>query len=284
MSAIDTAKEGGREAASKVEHSTWIEGLARFGYLVRGVLYVLVGILAAQVAVGARSDVEGKAGAIATIAQQPFGKVLLVGVAIGLAGYALWGLVRAVLDPLRKGTSPKGLAQRGGYVVSALSYGSLIVPTINFIRGAGTNANQDQSSGASKETAFLLSQPLGHWLVLVAGLVAIGGALGQGFMGVTAKFTYQFKKSEMSEEELKVATWVGRIGYIARGVVFLLGGIFLVRAALQNDPGQAQSLDGVLATIAGGPFGTIALLVVALGLAAFGVYSIMCTRWIQIVK
>jgi hypothetical protein len=282
MSLSDAVGKSGERAAEKVTDNKWVEGLARLGYLVRGVLYLLVGVIAVQVAIGARSSPEDKTGAIATIAAQPFGKILLAGVAIGLAGYSLWGLVRAVFDPLGKGTSPKGIAQRIGYVVSALSYGVLIIPTIRFIRGAGSG--QAQGNGVQESADFLFSQPWGHALVIVVGFIAMGGAIGQAYMGITAKFKDEFKRSEMSEEEMKVATWVGRLGYVARGVVFLLGGFFLVRAGLTNDPGQAQGLDGALAALAHGSFGMPVLLAVALGLAAFGIYSILCTRWIKLSK
>jgi hypothetical protein len=233
-----------------------------------------------QVAIGARSSAEGKTGAIATISAQPFGKILLVLMATGLAGYALWGLVRAILDPLHKGTSLKGLAQRTGYLISALSYGTLLIPTVRFLLGNGA----DQENGIEQSTAFLLSQPLGHWLVILAGVVAMGGAIGQAYMGLSGKFKDEFKQSEMSKKDLKLASWAGRLGYMARAVVFLLGGFFLVRAALESDPEQAQGLDGALAALAGGSFGTPVLGIVALGLAAFGVYSILCTRWIKMTK
>src|SRR5215212_7385628 len=127
------AAQVGRDTAQ----SSWVEGLARLGYVVRGVLYALVGLLAVGVATGTGGATTDKEGALGTIAAQPFGKVLLAIIAIGLAGYSLWGLVRALLDPLGRGTDPKGLAQRAGYLVSALSYGSLIVPTVAIILGTG---------------------------------------------------------------------------------------------------------------------------------------------------
>ncbi|MGA7729686.1 MAG: DUF1206 domain-containing protein [Chloroflexia bacterium] len=280
MSAIDATKKGGKEAAEKIANSSWIEWLARFGYLVRGVLYLLVGVLAIQVAIGARRAAEGAEGAIATLSPEPFGKILLVGVVVGLAGYSLWGFVRAALDPMGKGSSLKGIAQRIGYVISALTYGALIIPTIRAIVGYA----EEQENGTEQGTAFLLSQPLGHWLVLLAGLIAMGGAVGQAYLGITGKFKDDFKQSEMSAKELKISTWVGRAGYIARAVVFLLGGFFLVQAALQSNPEQAQGLDGALAALAQGSFGMPVLAIVALGLAAFGVYSILCTRWIKLAK
>ena len=276
---VSNTRKRGRKAAEKVVQSRWVEWLVRFGYLVRGALYLLVGLIAIQVALGGRGSTEGKTGALAEISAQPFGKILLICMAVGLAGYSLWGLVRALLDPLGKGTSAKGLVERGGYIVSALSYGALLVPTISLIRGSGAG-----EESARIGTAFALSQPLGHWLVLLAGVVAIGGALGQVYTGITARFEKDFKRSKMSAHEFKVAMIAGRLGHIARGIVFGLIGLFLIQAALEDDPGQAQGLDGALAAIAGGDKGLVSLAMVAVGLVAFGVYSILCTRWIKLAK
>jgi hypothetical protein len=281
MSSAGAVGEDTKEAAREVAESTPIEVLARIGYFARGVLYIIVGLLAVQVATGLRGDTEGKAGALATIEAQPFGKFLLIAMIIGLAGYSLWGFVRAIFDPMEKGTSPKGLAQRAGYLVSAVSYGALIFPAIALIRGTG---DPNESQGAEQGTAFLLSQPLGQWLVGIIGLIAIGGAIGQTYLGITTKFDKDFKKEEMNAEELKWARRVGRFGYVARGVVFFLGGFFLVRAALLYNPQEASGLDEALATLAQQAYGTILLGVVALGLISFGIYSILCTRWIKLKK
>jgi hypothetical protein len=179
------AKDKVEQGASEVAHSTWVEWLARIGYVARGVLYIVVGILAVQVALGVGGETTDKKGAIAVIGSQPFGKVLLILVSIGLDGYALWGRVRELLDPLKRGTDPKGIAQRIGYVVSALAYSSLLFPTIAFIRGGGSGG----SSQASQDmTASLLSAPLGQWLVGIVGVIGMIGGLGQMYMAVSADF------------------------------------------------------------------------------------------------
>jgi Domain of Unknown Function (DUF1206) len=273
------AKDKVEQDANKVAHSSWVEWLARIGYVARGVLYIVVGILAVQVALGVGGATTDKKGAIAAIGAQPFGKFLLVLVAVGLAGYALWGLVRALLDPLKRGTDPKGLAQRIGYLVSALSYVSLIFPTIAFIRGVGGGG----SSQASQDmTATLLSAPLGQWLVGVVGVIGMIGGLGQMYLAVSADFKKDLKTGEMSSKEIDIATKVGRFGSAARGVIFVLLGFFMVRAALQFDPKQAQGLDGALQTLVHQPYGPFLLGIVALGLVSFGIYSILCARWIKV--
>ena len=124
-----------KQARSKAAHQVrraatggWIEGLERWGYVARGVLYVIMGGLALQLAMGAGGQAADPVGALRYIAGQPYGKVLLVAMVVGLAGYSLWGFVRALFDPLGKGSDVKGLLQRAGYLVSGLSYGALIIP------------------------------------------------------------------------------------------------------------------------------------------------------------
>jgi hypothetical protein len=278
---VDAAKGKVKQEASEVTHNRWVEGLARFGYVVRGLLYIVVGILAVQVALGMGGEATDKRGAIEVIGAQPFGKFLLVIMLVGLIGYSLWGLIRAFLDPLKRGTDPKGLAQRVGYVVSAFAYGSLIAPTFAYIQGGGQGGS---SQGSQDITAKLLSVPFGQWLVAILGVVGMIGGLGQMWMAVTADFEKDLKTGEMSANEVKWAVRVGRLGSAARGVVFTMLGFFILQAALRYDPKQAQGLDGALRTIAQQPYGPWLLAIVALGLVSFGIYSVLCARWIQITK
>ena len=270
----------GAAVASGAAQSPWLEKLARFGYAVRGVLYATVGLLALEVALGRGGATTDKGGAIETIGSQPFGKFLLVLVILGLIGYSLWGVVRALLDPLGRGTDPKGLAQRVGYMISALSYAALIIPTWRFIIGSG----QQSGGGAAPQnlSATLLAQPLGQWLLGLIGVIALGGGLGQIFLAVSGGFQKDFKAWEMSADEMRWASWVARFGLVARGIIFGLGGLFLIQAARTADPKQAKGLDGALQTLAHQPLGPWLLGLVALGLVAFGVYSILCARWIRI--
>jgi hypothetical protein len=268
-----------RDTAEKIVKNTWVEPLARFGYLARGFVYILVGLLAMMVALGLRGPTEDKSGALATIAHTEVGRYLLVALAIGMAGYSLWGFVRAIFDPMRKGKSPKGLAERAGFIVSAVSYGALILPALRLATGNG--AGEDQS--AERGTAWLLAQPLGYWLTIAAGVIAMIGGVGQVWAGITARFTKDFRHG-MDRHEHDWAVRFGRFGHFARGVVFAMAGFFLVRAALTFNPEEAQGLDETLATLARQPYGFVLLGLVALGLVSFGIYSILCTRWIEVVK
>jgi len=257
----------------------WVEGLPRLGYLVRGLLYATVGFLALQVALGAGGITTDIPGAIATIGAQPLGKVTLVIVALGLAGYSLWGFVRALFDPLNRGTNLRGLAERGGYLVSWVAYGALILPTARVVLGAGGGGETDTQDW----TAWLLSQSYGPWVVGGVGIVAMLGSLGQVYQSISASFKKDFKQEQMSEREMKWAVRSGRFGLAARGVVFAMLGFFLVQAAWRVDHEEIRGLDGALRTIAQQSYGPVLLGIVALGLLAFGIFSALCGRWVRVV-
>jgi len=267
-------------AAQQAVDNPWAERFIRLGYMVRGLLYVVVGVLALQVAAGAGGKTTTKSGAIGTLAGEPFGKFLLIVIAVGLAGYALWGFIRALFDPLHRGTDAKGIAQRIGYVVSGLSYGALFLVTMNFLTGHG--GGNSQGSGAQTWSAALLQQPFGPWLVGLIGLIGMAGGAGQIWQGVTTKFKDDWHLADMNADEQKAVIWAGRIGMAARGVVFIILGFFVLEAALQADPKQAQGLDGALQALAHQPFGPWLLGLVALGLVAFGLYSMLAGRWIRV--
>ncbi len=279
---IGNAKNNAARTAHKAgaAASPWVEGLARLGYAARGLLYITVGVLAVRVALGDGGQTTDKNGAITAIGSQPFGKFLLALIVIGLIGYSLWGFVRAILDPLNRGTDPKGIAQRIGYAVSGLSYGALVIPTVRFIMGTSSTGG---SSGASQDlTAKLLSQPFGPWLVGLLGLIGMGGGLGQLFQAFTADFKKDLKFRDMSSDEQKWAIRVGRFGMAARGIVFAMMGFFILQAALHKDPGNVKGLDGALQTLVHQPYGPWLLGIVALGLVSFGVYSLLCAKWIRL--
>jgi Domain of Unknown Function (DUF1206) len=255
----------------------WVEPLARLGYAARGAVYALVGILAIQTAFGARGGQETDTrSALQWVAQQS--TALLWALALGLFGYALWRLVQGTLDPENKGTDPKGLAQRGAMLASGLIYGSLAIAAVRIAAGAG-----DAGNGTQGWTAELMSQPFGRWLVALAGIAVIISGCVQLRDGWTEKFRKHLKEQEMDANEQRLARRTGKLGLIARGIVFLLSGWFLIQAAWRFDPGEARGLAGALETLARQPAGAWLLGLVALGLIAFGAYSILLARYRRIV-
>jgi len=267
-----TARRGGEDVA----HSRAFEWLARAGFISRGLIYGIIGILAIKLAVGSGGTTTNQQGALKTIAHQPFGKVLLTLVAIGLGGYALWRFVRAALGHGPEDTD-SGF-DRVAALASGIVYAALCVIAVEILLGSGSSS----SGNASKPTAGVLGWPAGTWLVGLAGAVLIGIGLYQGYKGISQDFLDDSKTEQMSPLVRTWITWIGIVGYLARMVVFALVGIFLIKAAIDYDPNKAVGLDGALAKIVHASYGPVLLGVVAAGLIAFGVYSLTDARYRRI--
>jgi uncharacterized protein DUF1206 len=266
------AAEGAGERVARTDSFEW---LARAGLLARGVVYGVIGILAVKLALGDGGKATNQQGALRTIAQQPFGKVLLVLVAVGLAGYALWRLVRAAIGHGSDG--PDDAKERIGGLVSGIAYGSLCIAAIGILLGSGGGGGA--SSHPDKTTGGVLAWPGGRFLVGVAGLIIIGVALEQGYKGVKRKFLEKSRTEEMSPTTEDVFTGVGVFGHLARMVVFGLIGYFLVKAAIDFDPDKAVALDGALAKLGQSSYGPALLGIVAAGLVGFALYSVLDARY-----
>ena len=267
--------------AKRVSQNPWTQNLIRLGYVGRGLVFAAIGLIAVQVALGHGGQPKDQPGALAYMAQQPFGKALLVIVVLGLVGYSLWGFIRAILDPLNRGNKPTGILSRIGFAISGVSYALLLIPAIQILQGAN---GQPQSSTQKTQdiTAQLMQQPWGPWAVALVGLAVIGWALSQLVIAYTGKFEHDFKSHVMTPLERQWAEPIGKIGISARALVFLLIGGFFIQAGLQHNPQQAKGLDGALQALAQWSGGPWLLLLAALGLLVFGIYSILAARWMDV--
>lgn len=257
------------------------ERLARLGYAAKGVVYFVVGLLAAQAAFGAGGQTTDTRGALQEIVTQPFGKFLLGLVTLGLVGYALWRFVQAILDPEGSGQAnrAKRIISRIGSLISAIAYSGLAFTAIKLILGTGGT-----SGGGSQDwTALLLAQPFGQWLVGLVGLIVLGVGLSYFYQAYTTGFQRHFKLSQMSPTERKWSKRLGQFGIAARGVVFSIIGLFLMLAALYSDASEVKGLGEALTVLAQQPFGAWILGIVALGLIAYSIYSLIEARYRQIV-
>lgn len=257
--------------------SRWFEGLGRLGLVAKAVLYAVIGVLAVQVALGGREESPDKGGALRTIGEQPFGKGLLVLLAVGLAAYALWRLAQGILDRDNEGEGPKGLVKRAGALGKAAWYGTLCGLTVSTLVGSGSGGGNEQQT-----TAGVFERPLGRYLVYAAGLAFVGAAAFNGWRAITCKFNKQLKTGEMSEAEEKAATGVGILGHLARMAVFGLIGVFLLKAAWESDSKQARGLDGTLLEVSEQPYGGLLLGAVAAGLLAYALYCLVQARYRRI--
>jgi uncharacterized membrane protein YidH (DUF202 family) len=259
--------------------SSWIERLARFGYISKGVVYAIVGFLALQAAVGSGGKTTDPQGALQEIVKQQFGQILLALIAIGLLGYVIWRFVEAIKDPENKGTDAKGLAQRFGYVINGLIYAGLAFTAIKLALGIGGNSN---SNSTQDWTARILSQPFGQWLIGTVGAFIIGLGFYQFYQAFSNSIRKRLNLTELSNGERKWVMTICRFGVAARGVVFCIIGWFLIQAATQYDPTQAGGLDRALQSLAQQPYGPWLLGIVALGLIAYGVYMVVQARYSQL--
>jgi len=264
-------KAGGEQLV----RSDGFEWLARAGFATRGVVYVIVGVLAIKLALGSGGTSASQQGAMRAIAAQPFGKMLLILVAIGLGGYALWRLARAALGHGPEG-SDSGIDRVAAFA-SGVVYAGLCAIAIEILLGSGGG-----SGGAQKTTAGVFGWPAGTWLVGIAGVVLIGVGLYQGYRGVTKDFLGDSKTEQMSPRTRRWIEWIVTFGYLARMVVFCLVGVFLIKAAVEYDPDKAVGLDGALAKVDHASYGPFLLGVVATGLIAFGIYSLSDSRYRRI--
>jgi hypothetical protein len=251
---------------------------ARAGYMAKGVVYAIIGVLAFQTAIGDGGQTSGSSGALRQIVDEPFGRILLVLVGIGLVGYSIWRFAQAGLDPDNKGTDTGGIVQRLGYAVSGFIYGSLAFTAFGLVIGNGGGGG----SSTQSLTARLMQQPFGQWLVGIVGAAVIGFGLAQIYKGITAEFRKKFAVHEMSNTEETWATRAGRIGLFARGIVLAMVGGFFVQAAYFAQPDEARGFGGALAELLTQPFGPWLLGIVALGLIAYGIYMWVLARYRQI--
>jgi hypothetical protein len=271
--------QAGRKAVKRAAANPLLELLERLGYLVRGALYAVMGLLALGIALrvagGQTTDLSGS---LVFLVSNPFGQLVLIVVTVGLAAYSLWGFTRAIYDPLRRGSDAGGYAARLGFVSSAVSYAAIVFFALQVLVGSG-RATGDSTQ---KTIAAILTHPGGGWLTAIIGLVAIVVGLGQFLEAYRATFKEDLKGADMSASERNVVIGLGRFGMFARGVIFLVIGWFLVQAGLHHDAGRVQGFGGAFVFLLGQPFGRIVLGIIALGFVALGLHSLACARWIRL--
>ncbi len=241
--------------------------LARVGYCTRGIVYILVGVLALLAAFGQGGKTTDTKGALHTVMSSPFGDVMIGLIALGLFGYALWRLVQSIADADDHGTDAKGLAVRGGLLVSAVTHTLLGIYAVSLLFGAA-----DGGGGSKGLAAKLMQQPWGHWLVYIVALCIFGAAVAHVIKALKEKYKKYFS---MDHQLMEKVNPVIKFGLLSRAVVFTIISVFFAYAAWTYDPQKARGLDATLEFLQQQAYGTILLGVIALGLFAFGVYSFL---------
>lgn len=255
-----------RRAADRAGDRPWLRGLARIGYAASGLIHLLIGWIAAQVALGRGGEAD-QSGALQTLRSAPAGALLLWVCVVGVAALALWQAIEAVV-----GTDE--WTDRVKAAGKAVLYGALGATSLTF----ATGGSSDSGESSADLTATLMAAPMGRLLVGLVGL----GVIGAGGYHIYKGWTKKFREDLVTTGGGSIGRGVeisGLIGYIAKGVaLFVVGGLFLL-AAIEADPEESTGMDGALKTLAEQPLGTVLLLAVALGLALYGVYSFARARF-----
>ncbi len=256
----------------QLAHAKTLGWMARAGLVARGVVYGVIGILALKLALGDGGKATNQTGALKTVAGQSFGELLLVVLAVGLAGYSLWRLTRAAVG--HGAEQQDDASDRIAALASGIAYGILCITAIKIIADAGAGSGTPKGT-----TAGVLGWSGGPVLVGIAGAIMIGVAVYQAYKGLARKFLEDAKTGEMSETVEKAYTALGVFGHVARAVVFALIGYGLIKAATDYNAKEAIGLDGALRELADASYGPALLALVAVGLAGFALYSIVDARY-----
>jgi Domain of Unknown Function (DUF1206) len=271
---MTTAKRSTTSTAIRDASSALVR-LGRLGYTAKGIVYVVMGLLATEAALGIGGRTTDSHGALRTIGEAPFGKLALVIVMIGLFGYAAWRLTSAVTDAERRGDDASGIALRIGDALKGVAYASLAIWTLRFLTSSqSSDGNQTRSA-----TDRLLAMPGGRWIVIAIGLGVIAYAIYQIFRAASGKFLKRLNLSSAGSETKRWVDRIGRFGIAARGVVFGMIGVLLVRAGWTYDPSKVGGIAQSLNALAREPLGRILFGVTALGLIAFGIFELATARY-----
>jgi hypothetical protein len=263
------AREVGQEAADaarEVGRQRWVQWLARAGYAASGLIHILIGWIAAQVALGGGGEAD-QTGALGSLRSAPGGPLLLWACVVGFAALALWHVV----DAVARADELKDRVKEGS---QAAVYAVLAFTALSFARGGGSSGEQRTDD----LTGTLMGMPFGRVLVGAVGvtILVVGGY--HIYKGLSDSFLDDLRTTGGGTTGRGVL-WAGRLGYPAKGLALIIVGLLFLVAAWQADPEQAGGLDAALKTLSGQPLGTVLLLVIAVGLVLYGIYSFARARY-----
>lgn len=257
--------------------TTRVLEIARLGYAARGIMYVLLSVLAMLAATGATNQVADRFGALQRLSELPFGGALLLAIALGLVDYAMWSFIRAVFDPERR-QGMTGWVQRSGNVLGGLAYIGLAGAA--FAVAAGGSGGMDSSELWLRTLAVRGERvPFGSLCVAAIGLMFIATAVAQAYEVISADFMAHLDTYRLGRTQGRNIRWLGRVGIAARGVVLAILGSLFIQTGLVHSSSVGLGIGGALQTIALMPRGDLLLGIVATGLCIFGIFSLTEARY-----
>ncbi|MCW2696148.1 MAG: conserved rane protein of unknown function [Modestobacter sp.] len=273
-------RSGTTSSAGRAGDSDALENLARVGLIAYGIVHLLIAWLALQLAWSGGGQSADQSGALSTLAEQPFGKPLLWVLALGLLALAAWQLGEVLRH--RAGLQSTGDARKKAVTTIVKAVGKTIVfLALAFLAFRYATGGGSSGSGQQQTVSGVFAWPGGRFLVGAAALVIIGIGAYLVHKGLTKRFLKEIDTAEATATQQRTIERLGQVGYPAKGVAIALVGVLLGWAAITFDPAKATGLDGALRTVLDAPFGKWLLTLVAVGIAAYGVFCLFRARFPQ---
>jgi hypothetical protein len=260
-------------AEHRAETEDWHERAGRLGFVAKGILYGIIGIVAIAVALGDEKKTADQTGALASLADSSAGKLLLIALAIGLGAYAGFRLIEVFVGPANEDGAKEKLI-RAASLVRFVVYAALCVAAVRLVADAGKSSGNESST-----TSTVFDLPAGRALVLIAGAVLVGVGVYQAYKSASTSFEDDLETGRMSPRMRTVTHYTGIAGHASRSIIYALIGGFLIKAAVEYDAKEAVGIDGALKEVAQQTFGPVLLFAVALGLFIFGAYCLIEARY-----
>lgn len=256
-----------------------ISTIARIGYIGKGLVYFMVGVLTLQTTIGMGGETADATNALQEFIYQPFGTILLFGIMVGLIAHAIWRILEAVIDPENRGDGAQVIFSRMIDFLVGCLYISMSYAAWQILQGLNAN-NGDQS--VEVWVGKILELPYGTWLVMLCAAVIFIGGLFQFYTAWSANFDDSFDFGEMNSTETTTLRWLGRIGIGAWGVVYCMVAYLFYNASVTFDADAAGGLDQALRTLRDQPFGVLVLGITAGGLIIYGIYLLVLSYYHKI--
>lgn len=265
----------GRYWLNKFYKLKGVGGLMRFGHAAKGLLYGMIGLISVRSVIYDAKPAGGTETVLALLGSRAIGSLLLLVLAVGLLGYTLWRFIQAILDPdHQESLNVQRVTQRCGYVISGLTYGSIAYTAAQLSIGLTVDFDDTVEDLAS----VLFEFPVGSWALagIGAGVILVG--LTYVYGAVSGSFISDFQ-TKLYTSIKHTAVWMGKVGFTARGVSFILIGTYLIRAAYFSNEDQAGGLGEILDMLDDQPFGKIWLSAIAFGFIAYASYMIIAALY-----
>lgn len=270
-----TVKEKIEETVEKAEETVrhpLVKKLTRFGFYTKGVLFIVIGVLAILLVAGLRGGkIADPTGALGVIAQKPFGKILLIVFIVGAIGHGFWNILRGAADVDDAGKRFFGIVKRVLFIGIGLFYIGLALTAWSIL--FSENVSDANSQLPKTIVTVLFALPLGAILVFLIGLSVIGAGFHECYAGISGKFQDNYRSWEIKGWHQTFITILGVLSFTARAVIFALMGWFFITAAIDYDPNEAAGIDGALLALAQSSYGGILLFVTAIGLVCHGILA-----------